>query len=162
LLRYKADKRFFGWLSYTLSRSERRDTSSESYRLFQYDQTHVLTVLGSYKLGRGWQLGGRFRLTSGNLYTPNSTGAYNASVGSQLAVADYPAYGSRMPLFHQLDIRADKTWNFQAWALSAYLDLQNAYYHKNAEGVSYNYNYTQSSIVSGLPILPSFGLRAEF
>ena len=162
LLRYKPDRHFFGWLSYTLSRSERRDTSSDSYRLFQYDQTHVLTVIGSYKLGRGWQLGGRFRLTSGALYTPSTTGAYNATVGSQLAASAYPAYGSRLPLFHQLDVRTDKTWDFQSWKLSAYLDVQNVYYRKNAEGVSYNYNYTQSTLVSGLPILPSLGVRGEF
>jgi TonB family protein len=162
LLRYKPDKHFFGWISYTLSRSERRDTPSNSYRLFQYDQTHVLTMVSSYKLGRGWQLGGRFRLTSGALYTPSTTGAYNATVGSQLAASAYPAYGSRLPLFHQLDVRADKTWEFQSWKLSAYLDVQNVYYRKNAEGISYNYNYTQSAIVSGLPILPSLGVRAEF
>ena len=31
----------------------------------------------------------------------------------------------------------------------------------NPEGVSYNYNYTKSEIITGLPILPVIGLRGE-
>ena len=42
---------------YTLSRSERQDHPGDPWRLFQYDQTHILTLLGSYKLPRGFQVG---------------------------------------------------------------------------------------------------------
>ena len=35
-----------------------------------FDQTHILTILGSYRLGHGWEFGARFRLVSGNLVTP--------------------------------------------------------------------------------------------
>ena len=162
LLRYKPDEHFFGWISYTLSRSERRDASGQPLYLFEYDQTHVLTVLGSYKLGRGWQVGARFRLVSGDLYTPTNEGAFDGTVGSQLGSNAYPPYGSRLPLFKQLDLRVDKAWTFQSWKLTFYADVQNITNTSNAEGVTYNYNYTQSSTVSGLPILPSLGLRAEF
>ncbi|MFI5300135.1 MAG: TonB-dependent receptor domain-containing protein, partial [Polyangiales bacterium] len=57
LIRYRPDDLFFGWISYTLSRSERRDDASLPFRLFQFDQTHILTVLGSVQLGRGWEFG---------------------------------------------------------------------------------------------------------
>lgn len=161
LLRYKPDERFFGWVSYTLSRSERSDVPGEPYRLFQYDQTHVLTLIGSYKLGRGWQVGARFRLTSGDLYTPTSTGAYDATVGSQLGVSAFPPNGSRLPLFEQLDLRVDKVWTFN-FRLNWYLDLQNAYDAQNPIGVVYNYNYTKSAPVAGLPIpLPIVGVRGD-
>ena len=65
LLRWKPDGRFFGWLAYTLSRSQRTQPPADVETLYQYDQTHILTVLGSYKLGRGWEFGARFRLVSG-------------------------------------------------------------------------------------------------
>src|SRR5687767_4939424 len=42
LLRYKQMGRFFGWLAYTLSRSERRDTPDADWEDFDYDQTHIL------------------------------------------------------------------------------------------------------------------------
>jgi hypothetical protein len=35
------------------------------------------------------------------------------------------------------------------------------YFRQNPEGISYNYNYSKSSVVSGLPFLPIIGLRGE-
>jgi TonB family protein len=161
-LRYKDDGRFFGWLSYTLSKSKRRSLPGEALSLFQYDQTQALTLVGSYKLGNGWQLGARFRLSSGFLYTPSSFGALDAAAGSQMPADGYPPYGQRLPLFQQLDLRLDKTWNFAGGKLTGYLDIQNVYIAANPQGISYNYNFTQSSYSLGLPIVPSLGLRGEF
>jgi len=162
LLRWKPDGRFFGWVAYTLSRSQRTQPPSDVETLYEYDQTHILTVLGSYKLGRGWEFGARFRLVSGNLYTPSTYGFYDENVGTQLAAPSYPAYNTRLPLFSQLDIRVDKTWKFKSWRLGAYLDVQNVYNRGNAEGIGYNYNYTQTTTVTGIPFLPNLGLRADF
>jgi TonB family protein len=161
LLRWKPDGRFFGWLAYTLSRSQRTQPPSDVETLYQYDQTHILTVLGSYKLGRGWEFGARFRLVSGNLYTPDTYGFYDENVGSQLSLPSYPAYNTRLPIFTQLDLRVDKTWQFKHWRLGAYLDAQNVYNRGNPEGVGYNYNYTQTSYVTGIPFLPNLGIRAD-
>ena len=161
LLKYKPDARFFGWLAYTLSRSVRTDGPDSPERLFPFDQTHILTALGSYKLGRGWEFGSRFRLVSGNLYTPMIGGIFDANAGSYAALSGEP-YSRRLPLFHQLDIRVDKEWKFDAWALRAYLDVQNVYNHQNVEGHMYNFDYSKSTTFTGLPIIPSIGVRGEF
>jgi hypothetical protein len=162
LLRWRPDARFFGWLAYTLSRSVVRDGPGQPEHLSAFDQTHILTILGSYRLGRGWEIGGRFRLVSGNPYTPNAYGFYDENNGSYLAQQGYPPSSQRLPIFHQLDIRVDKTWRYATWQLSAYLDVQNVYNQGTVEATSANYNYTQQSYTTGLPILPSFGMRAEF
>lgn len=164
LLRYKPDEHFFGWISYTMSRSERRNDAGQGYTLFQFDQPQVLTVIGNYKLGKGWQLGARFRLTSGDLYTPFSTGAYDATAGSQLGVAGYPPYTSRLPLFDQLDLRVERTRLYLNGRLrvTVYLDLQNVYMANNPLSVSYNYNYSKQAFVNGLPILPIVGVQGDF
>ena len=161
LVRYKPDARFFGFFAYTLSRSVRRDAPGEPERLFPFDQTHILTAVGSYRLGRGWEIGARFRLISGNLRTPQTYGFYDLTVGSYVPSLAFPPFGERNPMFHQLDIRVDKTWAYSWGKLSAYLDIWNAYNQGNVEGVSYNYNSTLSTFATGLPILPSVGLRAE-
>lgn len=156
----QATKRLFGFVSYTLSRSRRND-HGDGWRLFDYDQTHVLTAAGGYHLGSNWDLSTTFRLTSGNPGTPIRGGVYNAN-GDVYA----PVYGGtnsiRDPMFHRLDIRVEKSWKFQAWKLATYLDLQNAYLHKNQEGLQYNYDYSQSQKITGLPFLPSVGMRGEF
>jgi hypothetical protein len=77
-----------------------------------------------------------------------------------------PIYGAvnsaRNPLFHQLSIRVEKAWKFQAWQIAGYLDVQNLYNHRSQEALQYSYNYAQNKPVQGLPVLPSIGVRAEF
>ncbi|HEY6080378.1 MAG TPA: TonB-dependent receptor [Polyangiaceae bacterium] len=165
LLKFKPDDRFFGWIAYTLSRSVRRDAPGEPEYLFQYDQTHNLIVLGSYRLGRGWEFGARFRIVSGPLDTPvvgrpSLPAIYASDAGAYVPLQGQP-YTERMPLFHQLDIRVDKRWQFKAWALSAYLDVQNSYNHPASEGLVYNYNFSKQGYQTGIPIIPSIGLRGE-
>jgi TonB family protein len=161
LLRFKPGGRFFGWVAYTLSKSERKDEDAEPLYRYDYDQTHILTALGSYKLGRGWQIGARFRYVTGSPYTPNLGGTVDYDAGSYAPVASTARNSRRLPAFHQLDVRVDKTWKFQAWSLSAYLDVQNAYNHQNTEAISYNFDYSQTSATHGLPILPIVGIRGE-
>ena len=166
LLKYKPDKRFFGWIAYTLSRSVRRDTASSPEYLFQYDQTHNLIILGSYRLGRGWEFGGRFRIVSGPLDTPvlpapALPALYAADSGAYTPLQGQ-AFSKRLPLFHQLDLRIDKRWQFRTWRFSTYLDIQNVYNNAAVEGLSYNYNYSRQSYQTGIPIIPSLGMRGEF
>ncbi len=161
LLRYKADQRFFGWLSYTISRSERRQGPGAPLQLFQYDEPQVFTILGSYLIGRGWRAGARFQITSGSLYTPAFGGAFDATTGTNLSTTASPPFGTRTALFHELDIRVDKQWKFKRWQLTWFLDIENVYSYQAPVGQTYNYNFTQSAPVKGLPILPNIGLRGE-
>jgi hypothetical protein len=161
LLRYRSeDSRFFGWLAYTLSRSERRSDDSEPYHLFQYDQTHILTALGNVELGRGFSAGARFRYVTGSPYTPYIGGVLDLDAGSYAPVPG-ATYSGRLPAFHTLDVRLDKTFLLGAAKLVAYLELRNAYNRKNAEQIDYRYDYEASRRIEGLPILPSIGLRGE-
>lgn len=166
LLKYNPDERFFGWIAYTLSESLRKNCPScEEYR-FQYDQTHNLIILGSYRLGNGWEIGARFRVVSGPLATPRVAAPalpsiYAGDAGTYLGVDGKP-YSERLPLFHQADIRVDKRWQFRTWRLNAYLDIQNVYNNAATEAYVYNYDFSQRAFQTGLPILPSIGLRGEF
>lgn len=165
MLKYKADERFFGWLAYTLSRSVRKDPDRPE-RLFDYDQTHNLIVLGSYRLGRGWEFGGRFTLTSGRLVTPAVpapalTALYAADAGSYVILEGDPA-SRRLPFAHQLDIRIDKRWQFRTWRLGAYLDVKNVYNNAVPEDLVYNFNASDEQYQTGVPIIPSLGFRGEF
>jgi len=165
-LKYRADDRFFGWVAYTLSESLRTDCPTCTTHPFQYDQTHNLIVLGSYRLGRGWEFGARFRVVSGALATPTSSttpipAIFAGDVGSYVALPGQ-AYSERMPLFHQLDLRIDKRWQFKSFRLNAYLDVQNVYNNPALESYVYNFDYSQKAYQTGLPILPSLGLRGDF
>jgi hypothetical protein len=161
LLKYKPDAHFFGWLAYTLSRSTRSNPPDYQTQLFQYDQTHILTLLGSYRLGGGWEFGARFRMVSGSLDTPFVSGVFSADAGTYAGVSGAP-FSTRVPMFHQLDLRVDKQWRYTSWTLRTYLDVQNVYNRSNPEDLTYNYNYSQSRVQGFLPIIPSLGIRGEF
>jgi TonB family protein len=158
--RHEFTHNFAGWFAYTLSRSTRRDSGSTEDRLFDFDQTHILTLIGSYLLPRNWQIGGRFRLISGNPITPVGGSVYNASLDRY-----QPTYGAinsaRLPMFHQLDVRVDKRWVFPRWMFNLYLDIQNIYNRPNVEDFDYNFDFSRSNPQQGLPILPILGMKAE-
>jgi len=161
LVRHRPSARFFGWIAYTLLKSERQDHPGAKWRLFDYDQTHILTVIAGVTLGGGWEVGARFRLVSGNPTTPILGPAYyDADADTYVPRYGEPA-SARLPTFHQLDLRVDKKWTFRHWSLGVYLDVQNVYNQQNPEATLYNFDYTQSTSVSGLPILPSLGVRGE-
>jgi len=67
----------------------------------------------------------------------------------------------RQAAFHQLDVRVDKRWELGAVALTAYLEVMNAYAAENREGTAYSYDFATSEPVTGLPFFPNFGLRGE-
>jgi outer membrane receptor protein involved in Fe transport len=152
--------RFSGWVAYTLSKADRRDTPQSDWRIYEYDQTHVLTALGNVDLGRGYSVGSRFRYATGVPYTPCLGGSYAADSGVYGCVSGAP-YSARIPAFHQLDARVEKRWAFSEWSLTAYLDVQNVYNHQNPEAVMYSYDKSILKYQTGLPILPIVGLRGE-
>jgi hypothetical protein len=161
LVRAHVGKRFDGWLAYTFQRSYRTDGNNASERLFDFDQPHLLTLVGTVRIGAGWSAGLRFRLASGNPYTPVVGSVYDAE--SDTFVPLYgPSNSERQALFHQLDLRVDKTFTFRAWKLSAYLDVQNLYNQRNQEGLSYRFDYRESQPLTGLPILPILGVKGEW
>jgi len=162
LLRHRPSERFFGWLAYTISRSERRDGPGQDYRIFQFDQTHILTAIASVKLGRGWEVGARFRFVTGNPTTPVAGSIFNADTGTYTQVPGR-AFSTRVDPFHQLDLRVDKTWSLgRRGTFNLYLEVLNVYNNANPEGVQYNYNFTQSNVVTGIPIFPNLGVRVEY
>ncbi|RME21063.1 MAG: TonB-dependent receptor [Deltaproteobacteria bacterium] len=148
-------------LAATLSRSTRVDRPGQPTTLFEYDQPVILTAMGSHLLAAGWRVGGRFRFTSGNPYTPVANRIYDLDEQAWLPVFD-PARTERMPPWWALDLRVDKTWRLRHVELRAYLDVQNATNHRNVELLNFAPDYSETIPVYGLPVLPTWGLEAAW
>jgi hypothetical protein len=159
LLRHDLTQHLFGWLSYSFVRSQRIDGGVGDYRLFDYDQTHVLTVVASYDIGAGFEIGARFRYATGYPRTPVIDAVYDARSDSYQPV--FGAHNSiRIPAFYAFDVRATKRFKFGPTSeLELYVDVQNVTDHKNPEEIVYNYNFTRKSYITGLPILPVIGAK---
>jgi TonB family protein len=164
LLRRQIMRGFYGWVAYTLSRSTRRDDPSVDqygYHLYDFDQTHILTVIASYQTEHNWTFGARFRYTSGDPYTPFVNGIFNANNASYSCIEGNPDT-ARAPPFYQADVRIDRRFVYDKWIFTGYLDIQNVTNRANPEELFPNYNCQGYSTLTGLPIFPTLGLRAEF
>ncbi len=161
LLRHQLTKNFFGWISYSLSRTERDYNGGTTWGLSEYDQPHNLIVLGSYKLPFDFIFGARFRYVSGPLVTPVVGAIWDAN-GNYYFPLMGAQYSRRLPDFVQLDLRIDKRFVFKNWMLSVYVDCQNVTNTKNVEALVQNYDYTKEAYLTGLPILPVVGIRGEW
>jgi TonB family protein len=153
---------FFGWLAYTYVVAQRWDFARDDWRSSDTDQRHVLNVVGTYELPHHWYIGLRFRLASGYPYTPVTGSVFDADTDQYVPIPSPWKNSARLPLFHQLDLRVDKEWIFDNWKLALYLEVQNVYNNRAAEAIQYSYDYGQTDWVSGLPILPVFGIKGEF
>ena len=158
LLRQQQVGRFFGWVSYSILRSERKDAPTLDWRLFDYDQSHVFTALGSYDLGAGFEIGLRFRFATGYPRTPVLRAVFDTRTDTY-----EPIFGEhnsiRIPSFVSLDARVAKHFKYGRIDGEAYLDVQNVTDHTNPEEIVYNTNYTQRGYITGFPILPVIGAR---
>ncbi len=157
--RYNPDPWNF-WASYTLSRSTRSDPLRGSY-LFQFDQTHFLTLIAGVNLGNRWRISTRFRYVTGPLDTI-PVGAVGDIDNDVFIPIRGGLFNTRLDAFSSLDLRIDKKWVYDTWNLSLYLDILNTLNRRNQEGIQYSYDYSRSQTVMGLPIIPTFGLKGEF
>jgi TonB family protein len=178
ILKHDFTERFFGWVAYTLSRSEQTvyainapmlqdmgglqepNLAKPKWFPTDFDQMHNLIAVASYAL-KSWRFGLRFRLVSGMPTTPRLEGAYDADEGVY-ACRTGPTNSVRKPTFNQLDFRVDKKWTFKAWELGVYADLQNVYNAENPEGTIYDYRCRTSIPIRGVPFYPILGIRGMF
>ena len=161
LIRQSLSRYLFGWIAYTLLRSERQDYPGGPWRPFEWDQTHILAVILSARLPWDIDAGFRLRYATGNPQTP-IVGSYFASdYDTYIPVSGAP-YSTRQAAFIQLDLRVDKKFTFRSWYFAVYIDIENATNRANPETYAYSYDYQQRATVTGLPIIPSLGLKGAF
>jgi hypothetical protein len=136
----KREGDFNGWISYTLSRSERQFDQINNGKWYpaKQDATHNLNLVAMYEINPRLSFSASFVLTSGNAVTFPS-GKYTIDNGSIWYYSQRNGY--RMPLYHRLDMgltlkskmgsRFNSSWNF---------GLYNAYNHKNAFLIDFREN----------------------
>jgi TonB family protein len=161
LVKHDITEKFYGWLSYTLMRSEVRPQPDKDIQPTAFDQTHNLVAVPSYRVGKGWELGARYQLTTGRPITPVLGSTFDSDSNTYIR-ENGPAGSARRDLFSELDVRAEKTWLFETWQFSLYLDVRNVTNALNPEATQYDYRFQQTAPVRGVPILPTLGVKGQW
>jgi hypothetical protein len=148
-----------GFLSYTLSRTER--IAGSATRLSGFDRPHVLSAVLGYDLGSGFRLGGRAYYASGRRYalfcpTPD------CGPGDFEAARPHLVEG-RVEGFFRLDVRFEKRWRFASGSwIAGTLEWFNALL---AEEPTEKYWHPLQGVVSESqsPLtLPSIGIEVGY
>lgn len=133
-----------GWVSYTLSRSERQieGINRDKWYPNKYDKTHNLNVVAMYQLGPRLTASANFAYGTGVATTfPNGRFVYEGLVVP--VVGNDARNNYRVPAYHRLDLGAtlknrpkpDRRWRSE-WVFSAY----NVYNRRNPYGIYFRQN----------------------
>jgi hypothetical protein len=133
LLRRTAKSGIFGWVSYTLSRSERQ--RGPTWVPYDFDRSQLINVVAGLPLRRNWDIGLRLQYQSGKPET--ITAGYNAA---------------RTAGYVRFDLRVDKRAVWRSWLLDFYVDITNVALLPEEVQVGTVIRY----------VLPTVGLRGRF
>lgn len=177
ILRHDPVGPFFGWVSYTLSRSVLRENPDcaesqapsawdeiagigDCWLAFDFDQTHIFSAQGSLSLPAGFEVSAQVQYVTGN-----PTDLYDASLydvdGNYHNGFSVSEHLTRLPPYAQTSVRLDRDWVFKRWRLDTYVDLMNVVRGVNSEFTIYNYDYTEVAYVRGLPFIPNLGFEVS-
>jgi hypothetical protein len=163
----KKEGKLNGWISYTLSRTERIFDEIDNGNAFpaKQDRTHDFNIIAIYQLFPKWSVSGTWVFYTGNAVT-YPAGKY--TIDGNTITYYTSRNGERMPDYHRLDIGITFTPKRKAnrescWNLSVY----NVYARKNAYSISFRENadnpaVTEAVKLSLFSIVPSISYNFRF
>ena len=140
LYQQKLKNNFYGILSYTFFYSKFSGLDN-IYLPSVWDNRHILSFTGGYKLKRNWEVSAKIRFTGETPYAPVDL---KSSIQSYPEIIfDYSQLGSYyLNDFTKLDLRVDKRWNFKSTSMNFYIDIENL-------------------LMDEIPVPPEYGLRRD-
>lgn len=159
---------FTGWVSYTLSKTEKQFQGLNSGKWYpvRYDRTHDFSIVAMYAFSERLQASATWVYSTGDAVTYPS--------GKYLVDGEYVSYyternGYRMPAYHRMDVGVtytqEKKGRFESqWSFSVY----NVYNRKNAYMIYFepvdkeNPDVLQAVKITLFPIIPSIAWNFSF
>lgn len=163
----KKTGRFTGWLSYTLSKTERRIdgiNNNEWYNARQ-DRTHDVALVGTYQLNKKWTLSANWVYYTGDAVT-FPVGKYQVDGQQVFYYTKRNSY--RMPAYHRLDLGATCTLKQTKRTLSELsFSLYNAYGRENAYTIEFRESETHPGTTEAVQtalfkFIPSISYNFKF
>ncbi len=126
LAQQKLAKNFYGILALTFFQSEFTGFDTDEYIPSAWNQGVLASFTGGYKFGKkkNWEVSLRVRYSGQTPYAPVDEAATLANYPA--IIKDYTRLGEvKLNAFNQTDLRIDKKWSFDNWALDIFLEVQN-------------------------------------
>jgi CarboxypepD_reg-like domain/TonB-dependent Receptor Plug Domain len=159
--------KFTGWLSYTLSNTERKFDKINEGQSFpaRQDRTHDVSIVGIYNLNENWSFSANWVYNTGFAATYPS-GKYE--IDGQTVNLYTERNGHRMPDYHRLDLGATYYFNrSEENEMSLTFSAYNVYARENAYRITFEENEsdptrTQAVKLALFSIVPSITFNFRF
>ncbi|MBW8522875.1 TonB-dependent receptor [Chryseobacterium chendengshani] len=136
----KKSGKLTGWISYTLSKTERKinGINDNNWYNARQDKTHDLSVVATYELNPKWSFSGLFVYSTGNAVT-FPTGKYELL--GQTIFQYSKRNADRMPAYHRMDLSATyEPGNNKRFQSSWSFGIYNVYGRENAYTIAFEDN----------------------
>lgn len=161
----KTKGKLTGWISYTLSKSERQfdEIANGNWFSARQDRTHDISVVGIYQLSPRLSLSASWVYNTGDAVT-FPVGKYEVDGNTLNLYSERNA--DRMPDYHRLDLGA--TWKLSKKESSSSelnFSVYNAYNRKNAYSITFDTNeagQTEATRLALFGIVPSLTWNFKF
>ena len=135
--RHRIKDRFFGWMSYTYTHSERRNHPNDAYTPYLFDHSHIVSVVGNYNLTHTSEIGLKWQYLSGTSAVP--MGALfqiqdPVTLGMNKVISDnLDAFlETELPPYHRLDLRWSRRSRYFGLPVTEFIEIWNVYLNKNS------------------------------
>ncbi|MCB0753683.1 MAG: hypothetical protein KDC52_19580, partial [Ignavibacteriae bacterium] len=155
---------FYGWLSYGYL-DAKEDVKNDNFGEYpRYtNQTHTISVVTNFYIGKNWNISAKGYYGSGFPYTPKtavedqSSGLWEWKEGK--------IHSANLPAYKRIDLRISKLFIFDNFKLNTFFDISNALNFKNVQRYEFDtpgFSKPNAEEILLWPIIPSFGIRFEF
>jgi len=159
--------RLSGWISYTLSKTEKQidGINNDQWYNARQDRTHDFAIVASYELSRKWTLSANWVYYTGDAVT-FPAGKYQVDGQTVYYYTNRNAY--RMPAYHRLDLGATcKLAQRKRWSSELAFSLYNAYGRENAYTIIFRDNKDDATKTEAVKIalfkfIPSISYNFKF
>jgi hypothetical protein len=163
----KKSGKLSGWISYTLSKTERKipGINNDNWYNARQDRTHDIAIVGIYQLNRKWTLSANWIFYTGDAVTYPS-GKY--TVDNEVYYYYSERNGYRMPNYHRLDFGATlQLTKSKKFTSELNFSLFNAYGRANAYQINFREgkddpNKTEAVQTSLFTFVPSISYNFKF
>ena len=155
----KLSEHFYGTVGATYFRSAYRDFLG-TWRNRLFDNRTVFNVTIGWKPNDEWEISMRWVYAGGRAAVPILT---EQSALVKRTVYDFSRYNEdHLPVYHSLNIRADKRWYFLNTSLITYISVMNVYNRENPSAQYWNGAKGRIEYESQFPLIPLLGVEFEF
>jgi hypothetical protein len=167
VLMKKRTGRLTGWVSYTLSKTERKidGINNNDWYNARQDRTHDIAIVASYQLNKKWVVSANWVYYTGDAIT-FPAGKYQVDGKTVYYYTNRNGY--RMPTYHRLDLGATcKLKETKKWSHEVTFSLYNAYGRENAYTIYFRDNKddpskTEAVKVALFKFIPSISYNFKF